>query len=98
MIFFTILIVLLRIYSVLLWGRFIFEWIRVLSPAFKPRGVLLVLVEAVYTATDPPIKFVRKLVPPIRVGQLSLDLALMLVLLGVWALIQVLAIVAVSLS
>lgn len=35
-------------------------------------------VEAVYTITDPPIKMFRRILPPIRIGQVALDLGWML--------------------
>lgn len=86
--FFMILAWVLRVYMMILWARFIVEWVRVLQPGFKPRGVLLMLVETVYTVTDPPIKLARKLIKPIRVGQIMLDVSMILVLFVVWALIQ----------
>lgn len=79
----------LRIYTWVLWARFILDWVRVFNPRFRPRGVMLVLVEAVYTVTDPPIKFIRKILPPIRLGQVSLDLGWMLTMLACWILIAV---------
>lgn len=85
-----VLRLLLRIYTFVLWGRFVLDWIRVLNPRFRPRGPLLVLVEAIYTVTDPPIRMFRKVLPPIRLGQISLDLGWMLTLLSCWILIAVL--------
>lgn len=80
----------IRIYLLLLWARFIIEWVRVINPNFTPRGILLVLAELVYTLTDPPIKKVHKFVQPLRIGQLSLDLALPVVMFGCWLLLQAL--------
>ena len=37
--------------------------------------------EIVYTLTDPPIKALRKLIPPLNLGGVSLDLAFMAVLI-----------------
>lgn len=91
---FWIAILALRIYIVLLWGRFILEWIRVLNPRFTPKGALLMLVELLYTVTDPPLKLVRKVLPPLRIGEIVLDVALMVVLFAAWALIQLLAFAA----
>lgn len=71
----------LRIYTWFLWGRFILEWVRVLNPRFRPRGVWIVVVEFVFTITDPPIKFFRKVLPPIRLGQVQLDLGWMVTML-----------------
>ncbi|NLB47785.1 MAG: YggT family protein [Microbacteriaceae bacterium] len=66
-----------RLYMYVLWGRFILDWVRVFQPRFRPKGVLLVLAELVYTLTDPPIRMFRKILPPIRLGQVALDLGWM---------------------
>lgn len=71
---------LLRIYIYVLWARFIIDWIMVLNPRFRPRGFWLVLIELVFTLTDPPLKLIRRILPPIRLGQVSLDLGWMLTL------------------
>ncbi|HUH53903.1 MAG TPA: YggT family protein [Microbacteriaceae bacterium] len=78
----TILRVVLRIYTYFLWARFVLEWIRVLRPSFKPKGFFLILSELIFTVTDPPIKFFRKIIPPIRLGTIQLDLGWMLTMLG----------------
>ena len=67
----------IRIYIYVLWARLILDWVRVFNPRFRPRGIWLVLVELVYTVTDPPIKMVRRVLPPIRLGQVALDLGWM---------------------
>ncbi|MBK0419202.1 YggT family protein [Leucobacter sp. CSA1] len=77
-----ILRLLLQIYIFILWGRFVLDWIRVLNRRFRPTGPLLVLVEAVYTVTDPPIRMFRRILPPIRIGQIALDLGWPLTLIS----------------
>lgn len=85
----TILRIILRIYILVLWARFILDWITVLNRRFRPRGPLAVAVELVYSVTDPPIKMFRRLLPPIRLGQVSLDLGWMLALLSCWILLAI---------
>lgn len=91
MIIFAILFIalfwVLQIYTYVLWARFILDWVMVINPRFRPRGVWVMLVEAVYTLTDPPLKFFRKILPPIRLGQVSLDLGWMLTMFSCWILI-----------
>lgn len=67
------------IFFVLLVGRLVVDWIQVFARDWRPRGVTLVLAEAVYSATDPPLKALRKVVPPLRMGRVQLDLAFMIV-------------------
>ncbi len=76
-----------RIYSYVLWARFVLEWVRVLKPGFRPRGLLLMLSEAVFTLTDPPIKMFRRILPPIRLGQISLDLGWMVTMFCCWVIL-----------
>lgn len=81
----------LLLYLLLLLARLVLEWIRGYSRDFRPRGVVLVLFEVVYTLTDPPVKFLRRLIPPLRIGAVALDLSLMLLLLVGWILLRILA-------
>ncbi|WP_125098386.1 YggT family protein [Leucobacter chromiireducens] len=78
---FLVLRIALRIYTLVLWARFILDWVTVLNRNFRPRGIWAVLVEFVYTITDPPIRMFRRLLPPIRLGQVSIDLGWMLTML-----------------
>ena len=77
----------IQIYIYVLWARFILDWVRVLNPRFRPRGVLLVLFELVFTLTDPSIKMFRRILPPIRLGQISLDLGWMVTMFCCWILL-----------
>lgn len=85
----TVVKVLLRIYTLVLWIRFVLDWIMVLNRRFRPRGVLAVLIDFVFTVTDPPIKMFRRILPPIRLGQVQLDLGWMLTLLVCWILLAI---------
>jgi YggT family protein len=50
----------------------------VFSRSFRPTGVLLVVFEAVFTVTDPPMRFLRRFIPPLRLGGIALDLSFLL--------------------
>ncbi|PWN03586.1 YggT family protein [Nocardioides silvaticus] len=65
----------------LLWIRFIVDWVQIFARSWEPRGVLLVLLEIVYSITDPPIKALGRVVKPIRIGNFALDLSFILVLI-----------------
>lgn len=77
----------IRIYMYVLWARLIIDWVLVLNPRIRPRGFWLVVFEIVYTLTDPPIKMFRRVLPPIRLGQISLDLGWMLTFFCCWILL-----------
>ena len=72
---------LLFLYFVLLIGRLIFDWVQVFARDWRPRGVVLILAEAIYTATDPPLKALRKVLPVIRIGGVGLDLSFLVLMI-----------------
>ncbi|XPP25440.1 MAG: YggT family protein [Leucobacter sp.] len=86
---------LLRIYTWVLWARFILELVRVFKPNFRPRGFWVVPVELVFTLTDPPIKMFRRILPPIRLGQIAIDLGWMLTMFSCWILLALLPLIPV---
>ena len=79
----------LSVYLVLLIVRLIFSWIQVYAREWHPTGVLLVVAEGVYSATDPPLRFLRRYIPTLRLGNVALDLSFMLLFLVVLVLWQV---------
>jgi YggT family protein len=80
---------LLSAYLVLLIVRMIFSWIQVYARSWSPSGILLVVAEGVYSATDPPLRFLRRYIPSVRLGSVALDLSFMLLFLVVYVLWQV---------
>ncbi len=62
-------------------GRFIVDWVQVLARSWQPSGVVLVLAEAVYTVTDPPLRALRKVIPSPRLGGVRLDLSFLVLML-----------------
>jgi len=78
----------LWVFIALLWVRFIFDWVQVFARSWSPSGPLLVLLEIVYSATDPPIKALRRVVPPLRLGSIALDLSFLIVLVAAYLLLR----------
>jgi len=73
----------LLIVFIALWVRFIFDWVQVLNPAFRPRGAVVLVAEVSYSITDPPLRAVRRVIPPLQLGSIRLDLAWTIVLIVV---------------
>ncbi|GEP37133.1 YggT family protein [Nocardioides psychrotolerans] len=73
--------VILWVFIGLLWIRFIVDWVQVFARSWSPRGFVLVVLEVVYSATDPPIKALRRLIPPLRIGNFALDLSFIIVMI-----------------
>ena len=85
----SVIDLLLYLFLLLLFARFVIDWVQVFARSWSPRGVVLVLLEVVYSVTDPPIKFVRRFVPPLRLGTVALDLSFMIVLVICYLLLAV---------
>ena len=71
----SLILVVLRIFLVLLFARMVLSWVPVLVREWQPRGPMLVLAEVVYSITDPPLRALRKVLRPVRIGTVMLDLA-----------------------
>ena len=73
----------LQIYFYALIGRLILDLLISLRPGFRPKGLLLPVSEIIFTVTDPPLKFLRRFIKPVRFGAISLDFAWTLLVLVV---------------
>jgi YggT family protein len=69
------------LFFVILLGRLVLDWVQAFSRGWRPRGVLLIVAEVVYTITDPPLKALRKVIPPLSLGNIRLDLAFLVLML-----------------
>lgn len=78
------LILLLAI--ILLIARFVLDWVQMLARHWRPRGLVLVFCEGLYSITDPPLRAVRRVIPPLRLGSVMLDLSPMVLLIGIFIL------------
>ena len=77
----------------LLWVRFIVDWVQVFARRWSPTGILLVVLEVVYSITDPPIKALRRVIPPLRIGNFALDLSFLIVLVAAYLLLRLIGMV-----
>ena len=77
----------LYVFLVLLMIRFVVDWIQVFARSWTPKGPVLVVLEGVYTVTDPPVKAFRRVIPPLRLGSMMLDLSFLALLLVVYLLL-----------
>ncbi|MBU6352802.1 MAG: YggT family protein [Actinomycetales bacterium] len=74
---------LLDLFLFALFARLIIDYVRMFKPGWRPRGILLPLLEIIYTITDRPLSFVRRFVPPLRLGPVALDLSFIILFFGV---------------
>jgi YggT family protein len=80
----------ISMYVMLLIARMVIGLIIVFSRDFQPKGLLLIIFEAVFSLTDPPLKALRRIIPPLRIGQISLDLAFLVLFILLQVLLRVL--------
>lgn len=78
------------VFFVVLIGRLVLDWVQVFARDWRPRGVLLVIAEAIYSITDPPLKALRRVVPPLQLGSIRLDLAFLILFFATSILSQIL--------
>ena len=79
----------LYVYFLILIGRLVLDWIQVFARQWRPTGVILVVAEAIYTVTDPPLKAIRRVIKPLRIGGVAIDLAFLVLILVVSVLLSI---------
>ena len=79
----AILAHILNLFTLALVGRLVLDYIRVFSPSWRPTGFILWLATTIYAITDPAVNFVRKFVPPLRLGSVALDLSFIVIFVAV---------------
>ncbi len=78
------------LYFLVLLGRVVFDWIRIFARDWRPRGAALLVAEPIYTLTEPPLRALRKVIPPLRLGAVNLDLSFMVLFFVVYLLMLLL--------
>ena len=79
----SVLVFVVYLFFAALICRLVLDWIQVLARDWRPSGPILVVAEGIYTVTDPPLKFLRRLIPPLSLGSVRLDLAFLVLMLAV---------------
>ena len=63
------------IFMLLLSARLVMDYVFMFARSYQPKGPAVVVLEVLYSSTDPPLKFLRRFIPPLRLGGVSLDLS-----------------------
>jgi YggT family protein len=79
----------LWLFFLLLIARLVLDYVQMFARSWQPHGVMLVLAEITYTITDPPLRLLRKVIPPLRIGSVSLDLSFLVLIIVVQIGIQI---------
>ncbi|MFM8192966.1 MAG: YggT family protein [Actinomycetota bacterium] len=81
----------LNLFLIALFARLILDYVRMFRPSWRPRGIILPLAEIIYMITDKPLGFVRRFIPPLRMGPVALDLSFIALFFGTQILIAFLS-------
>jgi YggT family protein len=84
-----IVYLLLGFLLLMLMTRLVVDWVRMFARRWQPSRGTAVALEVVYSTTDPPLKALRRLIPPLRIGGVSLDLGFILLLVIIYVLMKV---------
>ncbi|MFP1667315.1 YggT family protein [Gardnerella leopoldii] len=82
----SILRVIIRAYLIIMIIRMVADWLFVLVPRMRPRGVFNFLIRIIYFTTEPPLRVLRKFIPPTRCGNISIDVSYMLLYFALYVL------------
>jgi len=85
----SIIDLVLTTFIVLLFVRLIIDWVQVFARSWVPKGPVLVVLEIVYSITDPPVMALRRVIPPLRLGGMALDLSFIVLLVLCYVLLGV---------
>ncbi|MCZ3387928.1 MAG: YggT family protein [Actinomycetia bacterium] len=86
---FEVLLLVLWFFLLILIARVVIDLLQTFARDFRPSGLVLVLFEVVFSVTDPPLRGLRRFIPPVRIGAVAFDLAILVLFIGVQVLIAV---------
>lgn len=78
------ILIALWLFLVFLFTRLVVDWVQFFAKSWEPKGPLLVVLEGVYTVTDPPLNALRKVIPPLRFGGFAIDLSFIVLVVIVY--------------
>ncbi len=76
----------LYVFMILLLSRLVMEYVLIFARRWQPGRGSAAAMEVVWSVTDPPLKALRRVIPPLRIGTVSLDLAFLVLLVIVYLL------------
>ncbi|GAA2504658.1 YggT family protein [Streptomyces sp. NPDC059506] len=86
-----VLYIVLYCFLLVLIFRLVMDYVFQFARSWQPGKAMVVVLEAAYTVTDPPLKLLRRFIPPLRLGGVALDLSFFVLMIIVYILINVVA-------
>ncbi|MET7285012.1 YggT family protein [Streptomyces sp. NPDC005573] len=88
-VFAQVIYIALMVFLVVLIFRLVMDYVFQFARSWQPGKAMVVVLEATYTVTDPPLKLLRRFIPPLRLGGVALDLSFFVLMIIVYILITV---------
>ena len=85
----SLLLIGLYVFLLLLIFRLVMEYVFMFARSYRPTGLVAVILELAFTVSDPPLKALRRVIPPLRLGRASIDLSFLVLFIAVRILIGV---------
>ncbi|HEX6968386.1 MAG TPA: YggT family protein [Micromonosporaceae bacterium] len=79
-ILFQVLYLLVYLFLLLLLARFVMAAVLQYGRRWQPGRAAAAGLETVWSVTDPPLRTLRRVIPPLRIGTVSIDLASLVLL------------------
>lgn len=88
-VFAQVIYIALMVFLVVLIFRLVMDYVFQFARSWQPGKAMVVVLEATYTVTDPPLKLLRRFIPPLRLGGVALDLSFFVLMIIVYILIAI---------
>ncbi|UGY90868.1 YggT family protein [Streptomyces gobiensis] len=86
-----VILIALQVFLGVLIFRLVMDYVFMFARSWQPGKAMVVVLEATYTVTDPPLKLLRRFIPPLRFGGVALDLSFFVLMIIVYILISIVA-------
>lgn len=87
--FYAVVYDLLFVFQILLIARIVVVYVMMFARSWRPGRVVAIMLEVIFSITDPPLKALARVIPPLRVGGITLDLSFLVLFIIVQILIIV---------
>ena len=87
-VFAQVIYIALMVFLIVLIFRLVMDYVFQFARSWQPGKAMVVVLEATYTVTDPPLKLLRRFIPPLRLGGVALDLSFFVLMIIVFILIR----------
>ncbi|WP_175408884.1 YggT family protein [Streptomyces sp. TRM64462] len=84
-----VIYVALLCFLILLIFRLVMQYVFQFARSWQPGKAMVVVLEATYTVTDPPLKLLQRFIPPLRLGGVALDLSFFVLMIIVYILLNI---------